>query len=89
MYFYFLGAAPVAYGQEQYPMNLMHNPVPVHQLTGLQQLQVPQQQLQQQVQVPQQQLQHVQVPQQQPQHVQVPQIQPRQVQVPQQKEQTE
>merc|ERR1719242_2778076 len=83
------GAAPVAYGQEQYPMNMMHNPVPVHQLTGLQQLQVPQQQLQQQVQVPQQQLQHIQVPQQQPQHVQVPQIQPRQVQVPQQKEQTE
>ena len=78
MHFYFIGAAPVAYGQEQYPMNFMHNPVPVHQLTGLQQVQVPQQQLQ-----------HVQVPQQQPQHVQVPQIQPRQVQVPQQKEQTE
>ena len=85
MYFYFLGAAPVAYGQEQYPMNMMHNPVPVHQLTGLQHLQVPQQQ----VQGPQQQLQHVQFPQQQPLYVQVPQIQPRQVQVPQQKEQTE
>ena len=67
MYFYFSGAAPVAYGQEQYPMNMMHNPVPVHQLTGLQQLQVPQQQLQQQVYVTQQQLQQqVQVPQQQP-----------------------
>ena len=86
MYFYFLGAAaPVAYDQEQYPMNMMPNPVPVHQLTGLQQLQVPQQQ----VQGPQHQLQHVQFPQQQPLYVQVPQIQPRQVQVPQQKEQTE
>ena len=95
MHFYFLGAAPVAYGQQQQnPMNMMHYPVLVQNFQNVPQLQqpvqVPQQQLQQQVYVTQQQLQQqVQVPQQQPQHVQVPQIQPRQVQVPQQKEQTE
>ena len=61
MYFYFSGAAPVAYGQQQQnPMNMMHYPVPQVQ----QQVQVPQQQLQQQVQVPQQEPQQIQVPQQ-------------------------
>ena len=49
MHFYFLGAAPVAYGQQQQnPMNMMHYPVPVQNFQN-----VPQ--LQQQVQVPQQQ----------------------------------
>ena len=72
MHFYFLGAAPVAYGQQQQnPMNMMHYPVPVQNFQNVpqlqQQVQVPQQQLQQQVYVTQQQLQQqVQVPQQQP-----------------------
>ena len=57
MYFYFSGAAPVAYGQQQQnPMNWNWN-VPVQNLQN-----VPH--LQQQVQVPQQQPQQIQVPQQ-------------------------
>ena len=49
MHFYFLGAAPVAYGQQQQnPMNMMHYPIQVQNVKN-----VPQ--LQQQVQVPQQQ----------------------------------
>ena len=60
MHFYFLGAAPVAYGQQQQnPMNMMHYPVPVQNFQNVPQLQqpvqVPQQQLQQQVYVTQQQ----------------------------------
>ena len=68
MHFYFLGAAPIAYGQQQQnPMNMMHYPVPVQNFQNVpqlqQQVQVPQQQLQQPVHITQQQ---VQVPQQQP-----------------------
>ena len=56
MHFYFLGAAPVAYGQQQQnPMNMMHYPVPVQNFQNVPQLQQPVQVPQQQVYVTQQQ----------------------------------